>query len=122
MKRMILPVGIVCVIFIAGCGIESPSSVARKFFVAISKGDVKAMEKVATPDAMKIYSNIGDLGNKENLSDKEKEELAEFGKIKSITHTIEGDTAVVTVTLDNGQTSKLDLIKEKGKWKVTFKK
>jgi len=113
---MIMLAGIVCVVFITGCIIESPSSVARKFFVALSKGDTKAMGQVATSDAMKIFSYIGDLG------DKEKEEMAEFGKIKSTTQTIEGDTAVVTVTFDNGETSDLDLIKENGKWKVTIKK
>lgn len=113
MKRVVMLAGIFCVVFITGCMFESPSSAARKFFVALSKNDTKAMEKVATPEAMQMMAMFGE---------KAEGTLDQYGKIKSTTQEIDGDTAVVNVTFENGETSKVDLVKVNGKWKVTYKK
>jgi hypothetical protein len=107
-------VGIFCVVFIARCGIfESPSSVVRKFCTAIEKNDAKAMEQVATPQTVLIITMFGE---------KLQGVMVTRGKIISTTEEINGDTAVVVVTFEDGTTENLDLIKVDGKWKVTFKK
>jgi len=114
MKRMMMLAGIVCVVFIAGCaGSGSPSSAARKFYTAVEKNDAKAMGQVATPETVQMMAMFGE---------KAKGIMATNGKIKSTTEKIDGDTAVVTLTFENGETSDLDLIKTDGKWKVTINK
>jgi len=114
MKRMMVWAGIVCAVFIAGCSIGgSPSSAARRFYAAVEKNDSKAMEQVATAETMQIMSMYGE---------KAKGMLTGNGKIKSTTEKRDGDTAVVTLTFENGETTDLDLIKTDGKWKVTINK
>jgi ketosteroid isomerase-like protein len=114
MKRVVMLMGIVCVVFIAGCGGgDNPSSVARKFYTAIEKNDSKAMAQVATPDTVQMMAMFGE---------KASGMVAANGKIKSTTEKIDGDTAVVTLTFENGETSNLDLKKVDGKWKVALSK
>lgn len=114
MKRMMMWTGIICVVFIFGCSSsESPSSVARKFYTAVEKSDAKAMEKVATTEAVQVISMYGE---------KAKGKITANGKIKSTTEKINGDSAVVTLTFENGETNDLDLKKVDGKWKVTVYK
>jgi len=114
MRRMMMWAGIVCVVLIAGCsGNESPSSVTRKFFAAVEKNDAKAMEKVATSDTVQLMGMFGE---------KAQGMMADYGKIESTTQEIDGDTAVVTVTWENGETEDIDLVKIDGKWKVTIDK
>jgi hypothetical protein len=106
--------GIVCVVIVAGCGGNgSPSSAVRKFYTAVEKGDAKAMEQVATPITVQLMAMFGE---------KASEKFSDYGGITNTTEKIDGDTAVVTVTFANGETSDLDLIKEDGKWKVNIKK
>jgi len=114
MKRVMMLAGVVCVAFIFGCsGAESPSSVARKFYAAVEKNDSKAMGKVATPETVQMMAMFGE---------KAQGMMASYGKIKSTEEEIDGDTAVVTVTFENGETQDLDLIKVNGAWKVTINK
>ena len=114
MKRMMMLAGVVCVIFIAGCaGSGSPSSVARKFFAAVEKNDIKAMGQVATPETVQMMAMFGE---------KASGMITAYGKIKSTSEEIDGDTAVVTLIFENGETTDLDLIKIDGKWKVTIDK
>jgi ketosteroid isomerase-like protein len=113
MKRVMLVVGIVCVVFLAGCGNDSPSSVARKFYAAVEKNDAKAMGQVATPETVQMMVMFGE---------KAAGMVAANGKITKTTEKINGDTAVVILTFANGETENLDLIKVNGKWKVTISK
>jgi predicted negative regulator of RcsB-dependent stress response len=114
MKRVIMLAGIVCVVFIASCGSnDSPSSVARKFYAAVEKNDAKAMGQVATPETVQMMAMFGE---------KASGMVTAMGKIKKTTEEINGDTAVVTLTFENGETSDLDLIKIDGKWKVVVSK
>jgi len=116
MKRVVMAASIVCAVFlVVGCGFlgESPSSVARKFFVAIAKNDVKAMEKVASPEVVQLIGMLGE---------KSEESVAKFGKITDTTEKIDGDNATVTVTFENGETEELTLKKIDGKWKVAVEK
>jgi len=114
MKRMVMLAGIVCVVFIAGCSAGgSPSQAARKFYAAVEKNDVNAMKQVATAETVQLMVMFGE---------KASGMITAYGKIKSTTEKINGDTAVVTLTFENGETTDLDLIKENGNWKVTVKK
>jgi ketosteroid isomerase-like protein len=110
MKRMMMLAGIVCVVFITGCAGGSPSSAARKFYAAVEKNDIQAMGQVATPETVQTIAMFGE---------KAKKKLTENGKIKSTTEKIDGDTAVVDVTFENGETEDFNLEKVAGKWKVT---
>jgi len=113
MKRMMIFAGIVCLVFIAGCSNESPSSVARKFYAAVEKNDSKAMGQVATSQTVQIMGMLGEKGQGM---------MAAYGKIKSTSEEIDGDSAVVTLAFENGETMDLDLIKVDGKWKVNIDK
>jgi ketosteroid isomerase-like protein len=114
MKRAIMLACIVCVVFIAGCSSgDSPSSVARKFYAAVEKNDAKAMGQVATPETVQMMAMFGE---------KASGMVTAMGKIKSTTEEIDGDTAVVTLTFESGETSDLDLVKIDGKWKVAIDK
>jgi hypothetical protein len=44
--------------------------------------------------------------------------IAEYGKITKTEETIDGDTAIVKVTYDSGETDTYNLIKQDGKWKI----
>jgi ketosteroid isomerase-like protein len=114
MKRMMMLAGIICVVFIAACGgSESPSSVAKKFYAAVEKGDSKAIEQLATPETAQLLALFGE---------KAKGTLGEYGEIKSTTEKIDGDTAVVTLNFANGDSDDLNLVKVDGKWKVAISK
>jgi isopenicillin N synthase-like dioxygenase len=114
MKRtMTIIVGIFCMVFITGCIGDSPSKTARKFFTALVKNDKKTLEKTATPEMMQMIAIF---------DEKEKGALSSYGEITDTAEEINGDTAKVTLTFANGETSALDLVKVKGKWKVTFTK
>ena len=39
-------------------------------------------------------------------------------KVNNLTHTIDGNTAVVTVVFESGASEKIDLVKLDGKWKI----
>ena len=113
MKRVVFFALIICVAFIASCGSssDSPSSVARKFFNAVEKGDSKAMAEVATAETVQLMAMFGE---------KAKGMATENGKIKSTTEQIDGDTAIVTITFENDETEDLTLKKIDGKWKVAI--
>jgi predicted component of type VI protein secretion system len=114
MRRVMMLMGIVCLVFIAGCSSnDSPSAVVRKFYAAVEKNDAKAMGQVATPETVQMMALLGEKGAGM---------VAAYGKITNTTEEIDGDTAVVTVTFANGETENLDLKKIDGKWKVTIGK
>jgi hypothetical protein len=112
MKRRFLFGWLVLVIFLAGCSAaNSPKAAAEKFYKAIEKNDTKAMAEVATEETVQLIALFGT---------KMQEMIAEYGGIKTITETIDGDTAVVTATFENGEEESLDMVKVDGKWKVSI--
>jgi uncharacterized lipoprotein len=111
MKKKIFIVGLVLIILLAGCSaVSSPKTAVEKFYKAIEKNDSKAMAEVATPETVQLMAMFGT---------KVAGQVESYGKIKSVTETIDGDTAVATVTFENGEEENLDLVKIDGKWKVS---
>jgi len=116
MKGMLVAVIAASLVFgMASCGGGGgPTAAAKGFVAAVEKGsDAKAMEKFATKETAALMVMFGE---------KAKTSMAEYGKITGTSETIDGDTAKVTLTFENGKTQDLDLIKEDGKWKVSVKK
>jgi outer membrane lipoprotein-sorting protein len=103
--------GLAILVLMAGCSAtSSPKAAVQKFYKAIEKNDTKAMAEVATSETVQLMAMFGT---------KIQGMAAANGKIKTLTETIDGDTAVVTVIFENGEESNIDLIKVDGKWKVS---
>jgi len=98
---------------LASCGGGSPTAAARAFYAAVAKGDAKALEKVATPETASLIAMFGE---------KAKTSMEGYGKITGTSEKIDGDTAVVSLTFENGETQEVTLIKVKGQWKVNISK
>ena len=93
---------------ITGCG-SSPSNTVERFYTAVENGDTKTLEEVASQELVGLFAMFGA---------KAKKGMEERGKPKSYSHSIKGDTAVVTVTFNDGKNEKVDLKKVKGKWQI----
>jgi hypothetical protein len=103
---LLLAVLLACV----SCGGDSPSTVVKKFYKAVEKGDEKAISELATPpDVAKMIVQY---------LDKAKGQVEDKGTIVKATETITGDTAVVTLTFKDGSTDTENCVKVDGKWKV----
>jgi outer membrane lipoprotein-sorting protein len=115
MKKTIFVIGLVFLAFLAGCAGAggSPKSVVQKFYKAIEENDSKALAEVATSDTAQLIAMFGT---------KVQGMVKENGKIKTMTESINGDTATVKVTFENGEEEDIDLVKVDGKWKVTISK
>jgi hypothetical protein len=115
MKKSLLFIGFAVLVLLAGCNSagKSPSNAARQFYDAAAKGDMKALAKYATPGTVQLLTPF---------AEKVKEGLKENGKITNVTEEIDGDTAEVTITFENGDEEELDLVKVDGAWKVTVNK
>jgi hypothetical protein len=115
MKRGLVFIGCMALVLLAGCSVggKSPSAAARQFYAALEKGDMKALEKYATTETVQTLALFGE---------KAQEMLKDYGKITGTTEEIDGDTAQVTITFENGEEEELDLIKVNGAWKVTIDK
>jgi urease beta subunit len=114
MKKRFFICTLAIIALLASCSVaSSPKATVKYFFKAIEKNDTKAMAKVATPETVQM---IGMFGTKLQSM------LTANGKIKTMTEEIDGDTAVVNVTFENGEEQNIDLIKVNGKWKVSFSK
>lgn len=94
-------------------GGSSPTAAAKAFIAAVQKGDAKAMEKVATKNTVELMGLF---------SEKAAAAMKEYGKITNAAEEIDGDTAVVSLTFENGETEEITLIKENGKWLVSIHK
>jgi ketosteroid isomerase-like protein len=98
-------------IMFASCGKtgKSPSNVVKQFYTAMEKDDKDALNEALTPETMQTFSMF---------HEKIKGALVENGKIAKTEETINGETAVVKVTYENGETESYDLVKRDGKWKI----
>ena len=112
MKKRIFVGAWVIIALLFSCSLaNSPKAAVQKFGKAIEKNDMKALAKVATPETVQLVATFGSKmqGYAASMSSK---------KVKTVTEEIDGDTAVVTITFDDGEEEKFDLVKVDGKWKV----
>ena len=91
---------------VVGCG-ESPTSTVKKFYTAVDSGDSKTLEQVAGPGAGMLASPLGKTAVMQN------------GMPKSYSQTVNGNSATVTVTFENGQTEQFPVSKVNGKWQMS---
>lgn len=109
-KGWILIIGIIFAALSAvGCANDSPTAVAQEFWKALENQNTRAMERVATPEAMAMINAMGD---------KIQPAIASFGRITNTTEEIDGDSAFVTLTFASGDEQVIDLIRVDGKWRV----
>ena len=101
-------------VLLAGCSlVNSPKATVQKFVKAIEKNDMKAMAEVATPETVQLMAMFGTKVQGMVAANTSK-------KVKTVTETINGDTAVVTIVFDDGEDMSFDLVKADGKWKVSI--
>ncbi|MEN6445999.1 MAG: hypothetical protein ABFC98_08155 [Candidatus Cloacimonas sp.] len=111
MKKILLVISALTLIFIlAGCA-KGPESVAQKFVTAWQKGDTKEMENLSTPDSKAMLGMFSMFKVKE----------ATLGETKVV-----GDSAAtvnVSYTTEDGKKDEFDLnlVKQSGKWLVNIK-
>jgi len=98
-------------LFVVGCGSPPPKKVATQFYTALEKGDSKTVGTLVTAETADILASFGP---------KMTEAAKMYGKVKSATEEINGNTATVTLTFENGKTDNVDLVKIDGKWKVSM--
>jgi hypothetical protein len=84
----------------------------------MEKGDTKTLLSLSIP---KVHPIINIMGS-EAIKELAKEKIAENGRIESYTHSIDGDTATVTITFTKGGTETEKLLKVDGKWKIAIDK
>ena len=131
MLKILRAAGIISVMLIIGLAVigcgggkggNSPSGVAKQFYTAAEKGDVKAMTALMDPDSAQLIAAMAEKieGTAENEGSIKKN-VREKGGIIKAEEAIEDDTAKVTLTFKDGSTENLDLVKIDGKWKVTIK-
>jgi hypothetical protein len=109
LMRLIIFMLIMGITFIS-CGAgKSPSNVVRQFHTAMEKNNQDALNEVLTLETIQTFSMF---------YEKVRGSLTENGKIKRTAETIDGDTAVVIVTYENGETDTFNLVKRDGKWKI----
>jgi hypothetical protein len=114
MKRTVVLFGFVCFAILAGCANNNtPSAVARKFYTALGKNDMKALGQVSTPETVQVIAMFGE---------KVPGMVAAYGKITETSEEIEGDTALVFITFESGETEELTLQKINNQWKVIIDK
>ena len=88
----------------------SPTSVVKRYYSAIVKGDAKTIGEVMTAKGAQKLTPIMSIA---------KDHVTALGKITEIKEDIDGDTGVVRVTFSNGDTEEIDVRKVNGKWKVS---
>ncbi|MDR3276049.1 MAG: DUF4878 domain-containing protein [Treponema sp.] len=100
-------------LMLACSGASSPSDAVKQFYAACEKGDANAAAELMTADAAPWASMfMSQLAG----------QIAETGGIVETSEVINGETAVVTITLKDGSTNDFDLVKVDGKWKITLNK
>ena len=101
----------VSMVFLAGCGNDSPKAVAQKYQKAIVSGDINGANEISTERTRQLNVFIMSM-----MSEKEKAKT--FADSNFDTVKIEGNKAVVTS--NNGGT--IELVKQDGKWLVDVNK
>ena len=98
---------------LTGCGGGgSPSKVVQEFYAALQKNDTQALEKIATPETMKML-------NDPFMGGMMKQGFSDLGKLTIKGESINGDSATVRVDFEKDKnTPDFALKKVDGKWKV----
>ncbi|MDR0474950.1 MAG: DUF4878 domain-containing protein [Treponema sp.] len=111
MGKRVFVIGLIFIALLAGCSgsANSPKAAVEKFFKALENNDTKALNEAATPETVQLMAMLGTKAQGIATAN---------GKITSLSETINGDTAVVLVTFENGEEENIDLKKVDGKWKV----
>lgn len=120
MKKFLIGAVVLASVFMVGCGNSGggdPKAVLSNFFDALSKKDIAAARKLATPES-KSMLDMMEMGMKMSTDKKEDDKYnkdkVEFGEPK-----IEGDKATVAVKeKGTGETTTFTLKKlaATGKW------
>jgi hypothetical protein len=107
-------------ITLTGCGGDNPTKAVKTFQSALEKEDMEMLESVTTTECYTMLDMGLKMAKSFGMPNTTKSQTAEQGKIKSYSHTITGDTAVVKITFDNGKSEEMPLKKVDGKWKVNL--
>lgn len=124
MKKVLLPLLAFVVLAMAACtgGSGDPKSVAKKFFESFKSMDIDEAAKYATKDSksmldmMKMGMSFAPV-NKDSLKQEMAKQKIEYGDA-----VINGDEAIVSVSVDGKDKTDFKLKKEDGAWKVAFDK
>ena len=146
MKKLIIGLLLVVVLLMIGaCKTESDevaaTKVAKSFFEALDNKDFKTAKTYATAETQKtldfiemMMSDGGLFGEEDTVNVEESEESEEAKEEEGVeTHEIlsvkvDGDKAVASVKVtnsndpDNPKTDEVQMLKEKGTWKVHMTK
>jgi uncharacterized lipoprotein len=110
-SKVVFVYALVIIALLAGCSAtSSPKSAVQSYYQALEKLDTKALAKVTTPETAE---------NLAPFASKAQGHVKELGKILTLTETIDGDTASVTVTFDSGEEEAISVKKVNGKWLVS---
>lgn len=126
MKKASIIISFVLSLMAFGCSLSSsPGDVAKEFYTLLGEGKVNDAFELLSTDTQVFLKKMGGVAI---LSDKTKS-ISGKGGVKSIevkSEEVMGDTAEVSteVTYGNGATDthKDNLVKEDGKWRLTFSK
>ncbi|MDR3341249.1 MAG: DUF4878 domain-containing protein [Treponema sp.] len=110
MKRKAIVLSMVLLVLLAGCS-KSPSSVTKNFVTAIQKNDMGKIQANTTEKTTGVITTFAGL-MRAGLGD---------APVTVVKEQITGDTAVVTIKKADGKEDRINLIKEKGAWKVTIR-
>lgn len=109
----IIVVAVIVTLVVVNSLSNSPKGVVQRFVKAIEKNDMKALGEVATPETVQLIAMLGSKVQGMIASQA-------GGKPKSVTEKIDGDTAIVTILLQDDEEINFDLVKVNGKWKVSI--
>ena len=99
---------------LVSCGGDSPKAVVKKWQDALVKGDLKTANELTTEKSRELNGLIA------GMISGDKDKLEEFKNTKYDKEDITGDKAVVSSGDDDD--SKVELIKQDGKWLVDVNK
>lgn len=111
MKKILIAISVLTLIFIlAGCA-KGPESVAQKFVSAWEKGNTKEMEKLSTPDSKAMIAMVSMFKVKD----------VTLGETKVVGDSVA--TVNVSFSTEDGKKDDFDLnlVKQGGKWLVDIK-
>jgi hypothetical protein len=102
---------------LSGCSAsdESPSVIVQKFYEALMEKNVERMEAYSTPRTVELLTKTL-FGKTYPWA------LRRYGKFNIFEEKIDGDSAMVRLKFENGNTENWPLIKVDNKWMVDFEK